>query len=196
MLIDQYLPTYHFSEKHSITIRASKQSVFTAIQELTPAEISPIFKLLFFIRSIPPRLMKREYLGFDSKKPLLKQMQSKGFRIMEGSNSELLIGFLLMYNNARNPIFDEQFNFKEFNQAGTGKVTANFFIEEGEKQIELSTETRIYLCDSKTKMKFTLYWTIVYPGSALIRRIWLKAIKRKAEQSSLNQRFTQEQPNP
>jgi len=45
----------------------------------------------------------------------------------------------------------------------------------------LSTETRIYISDKKSKRRFAMYWMIVYPGSAGIRRIWLKAIKKRAE---------------
>jgi len=26
-----------------------------------------------------------------------------------------------------------------------------------------------------------LYWRVIYPGSALIRRMWLRAIKKRAE---------------
>ncbi|HYW41393.1 MAG TPA: hypothetical protein VE959_00970 [Bryobacteraceae bacterium] len=28
---------------------------------------------------------------------------------------------------------------------------------------------------------FAAYWRMIYPGSALIRRMWLRAIKRRAE---------------
>ncbi len=29
--------------------------------------------------------------------------------------------------------------------------------------------------------RFAIYWRVIYPGSALIRRMWLDAIRRRAE---------------
>jgi len=31
------------------------------------------------------------------------------------------------------------------------------------------------------RQRFQLYWRVIYPGSALIRRMWLRAIKQRAE---------------
>ena len=83
MLIDEYLPDYNFSERHTIDINASKDQVFKAIIDLSPNEISIIFRLLFFIRSIPPKLLGRNYIVFDMNIPLLKQLEEKGFKILE-----------------------------------------------------------------------------------------------------------------
>jgi len=35
--------------------------------------------------------------------------------------------------------------------------------------------------DAATTRRFAAYWRVIYPGSALIRRMWLRAIKRRAE---------------
>ena len=43
------------------------------------------------------------------------------------------------------------------------------------------TETRIFTPDADVKRKFGAYWLIVHPGSAFIRRMWLAAIRRRAE---------------
>jgi hypothetical protein len=44
----------------------------------------------------------------------------------------------------------------------------------------LTTETRIYATDSVSQRKFARYWSVVYPGSALIRRMWLRAIRKRS----------------
>jgi hypothetical protein len=45
----------------------------------------------------------------------------------------------------------------------------------------LTTETRIYATDASSRRAFARYWRVIYPGSSLIRRMWLRAIKKRAE---------------
>jgi hypothetical protein len=46
----------------------------------------------------------------------------------------------------------------------------------------VSSETRVYATDIRTEWRFRLYWWLIHPGSALIRRMWLRAIRKRAEQ--------------
>ena len=32
-------------------------------------------------------------------------------------------------------------------------------------------------------LRFALYWRVIYPGSALIRRMWLRALRLRAERA-------------
>ena len=43
------------------------------------------------------------------------------------------------------------------------------------------TETRVATSDERSERVFARYWRVIYPGSALIRRNWLRAIKARAE---------------
>jgi hypothetical protein len=45
----------------------------------------------------------------------------------------------------------------------------------------LSTETRVSAADPSARRRFRLYWLAIRPFSGLIRRVWLRAIKRRAE---------------
>jgi hypothetical protein len=54
---------------------------------------------------------------------------------------------------------------------------------DGEGRTHCSTETRIHVPDPNTRRKFAFYWRIISMGSAFIRVLWLKAIKKKAERS-------------
>ena len=40
----------------------------------------------------------------------------------------------------------------------------------------ISTETRVFSNGAETRRRFARYWRMIYPGSALIRRMWLRAI--------------------
>jgi hypothetical protein len=45
----------------------------------------------------------------------------------------------------------------------------------------LTTETRIQGTDERARRSFRRYWRLVMPGSAAIRRAWLRAIRKRAE---------------
>jgi hypothetical protein len=40
----------------------------------------------------------------------------------------------------------------------------------------LSTETRVLALDGKSRLAFRIYWLVIGPFSALIRRRWLRAV--------------------
>jgi hypothetical protein len=46
----------------------------------------------------------------------------------------------------------------------------------------LSTETRVRAADRAARIAFRAYWLVVGPFSKLIRRRWLRAVARSAEQ--------------
>lgn len=43
----------------------------------------------------------------------------------------------------------------------------------------VTTQTRVRATDPFAKRKFAAYWRVIYPGSAVIRRVWLRAIKKR-----------------
>jgi hypothetical protein len=49
---------------------------------------------------------------------------------------------------------------------------------------ELCTETRVVATDADSRRRFGRYWRVIRPGSALIRRNWLAAAKRRAERAT------------
>jgi hypothetical protein len=62
------------------------------------------------------------------------------------------------------------------------KIACDFRVrDEGGGWSELTTETRVFASDPRVRRKFALYWRIIYPGSATIRRTWLEAIRQRAE---------------
>src|SRR5438105_15182133 len=65
---------------------------------------------------------------------------------------------------------------------GFALAAINFRVEDATNgEIVLTTETRIYATDASTKRKFAAYWRTIYPASALIRVMWLRAIRHRAE---------------
>src|SRR6267143_1372507 len=74
--------------------------------------------------------------------------------------------------------------FKALRAPGFALAAMNFQIEDsGSGDVLVTTETRVYATDAPTRRKFAAYWRVIYPGSALIRTMWLRAIKQRAEKS-------------
>jgi hypothetical protein len=74
-------------------------------------------------------------------------------------------------------------DFMAYRQGGHVRVAFNMkVVERGDQTCLLSTETRIDGNDAQATRVFARYWRIIFPGSAIIRQVWLKAIRIRAEQ--------------
>ncbi len=55
---------------------------------------------------------------------------------------------------------------------------------EGDGTVRLSTETRCLANGDEARRTFARYWRVIYPGSSIIRRVWLDAIIARAERDA------------
>ena len=78
----------------------------------------------------------------------------------------------------------EAADFAGFAEPGYAKTAFNLHaLRAPEGGTLLTTETRIQATDDHARRSFRRYWRVIHPGSAAIRRAWLRAIRRRAEQS-------------
>jgi hypothetical protein len=75
-------------------------------------------------------------------------------------------------------------DFVAFAEPGFAKAAVNFLATPVDDHTLLSTETRVVGTDPAAGRLFARYWRVIRPGSAAIRRAWLRAIKRRAERSA------------
>ena len=61
------------------------------------------------------------------------------------------------------------------------RIAFGMWADDRGKGARLATETRVHELDSTARLRFRLYWLVVGPFSALIRRRWLAAARRAAE---------------
>ncbi len=188
MLLDDHLPVYHFREVHATVVRAAPEDAFRAITELTPAEI-PLARALLGLRALPSRLVGRGRLrrgGLDPARPFLEQVLRAGFVLLgEEPGRELVVGtvgrFWELSGGVAPPLPDAR-AFAAFDRLGYAKAALNFAVtERPQGGVTVRTETRIAVPDPGARRAFARYWWVIHPGSALIRRVWLRAIKRRAE---------------
>src|SRR5438477_4329762 len=184
-LLDKFVPACQFREVHEIRIRAPAEAVFQAVQAVTAREIR-FFRLLTWLRS--PRLTRtrENILAAPPDRPLLDVALQSGFLLLaEDPPRELVFGTLLC---GRLPRLSrpEPRDFAEFERPGFCKVAMNFRLrDEGGGWVRLTTETRVLALDAFARRRFAAYWRVISPGSAFIRRMWLDAVKRRAEDSRL-----------
>lgn len=184
--LDYFAPTYQFNEVHSIKVAASRDGVFQAIKAVTADEIL-FFRTLTWIRRFG-RPCPESILNAPPRVPILEVATRTGFVLLaEEPNREIVAGTAV----AAPPGWHAGVPFtpgayKAVSGPGFALATMNFLIEDaGPELCEVTTETRVYATDESTRRRFAIYWRTIYPGSALMRRMWLRAIKRRAEARTL-----------
>jgi hypothetical protein len=184
-LLDEFVPACQFREVHEIRIRAPAEAVFGAVKSVTAREIR-FFRLLTWLRS--PRLTRarENILAAPPDRPLLDVALQSGFLLLaEDPPRELVFGTLLCGRLPR-VSRPEPRDFTEFDRPGFCKAAMNFRLrDEGGGWVRLTTETRVLAFDASARRRFAAYWRVISPGSAFIRRMWLDAVKRRAEDARL-----------
>jgi len=179
--LDSFVPACQFRELHSIRVHATPEAIFRAVKSVTAGEIR-FFRLLTWIRS--PRLSRsrESILSPPPEKPILDVALRSGFLLLdEVPGKEIVIGTVLCGHPSR--LADPRpRDFVLLSRPGLCKAAMNFRLEpEGAGSIRLTTETRVLALGAPARRQFAAYWRVIYPGSALIRRMWLEAIRRRAE---------------
>jgi hypothetical protein len=156
-LLDAAVPEWQFRERHSIQVAASAERTFAALRAVTAREIF-LFRTLTFVRRFGRR-GPASILNAPPDEPILDVATRSGFRVVSiDPPREIVLAI-----DVASKIF----------------AAMNFLVD-GER---LSTETRIATKGVKAKAIFGAYWFAIRLGSGFIRRMWLRAIKKRAEQS-------------
>lgn len=186
MLLDEVMPRYDFHEAHSVVIRSKPAEIFAAIKSVTPAEML-IVNALFVLRALPSRVLGRgPGITPVPGRPLLEQALQGGFVMLaEAPGQEIVLGTVGAFWSLRggpSVRLASAREFLDFTAPGYAKAAMNFSVEPLDLGMtRLRTETRILPTDPTSRRRFARYWRVVHAGSALIRRLWLGAIKRRAE---------------
>ncbi len=180
--LDEFAPVYQFNEVHRIHVRAPRDRVYQAINAVTADEIL-FFRTLTWIRRLG-RPGPESVLRPPERLPLLEVATRTTFLMLaEDPSREIVVGTIVVAPagaQAKLPATPEQ--FKALDAPGFAKATMNFRVEDaGSNTCIVTTETRVYAMDAAARRRFAAYWRVIYPGSALIRRMWLRAIKLRAE---------------
>jgi len=176
--LDRLLPEWDVHEVHATTVRAAPEQIHRALFEVTADEVS-LLHLLLTLRGLGG------VRGAGSR-PLAEGARAGGFALLaDEPGREIVLGvigrFWALRERDIQPIRTPA-DFTSFTEPGFARAAVNFLIEPldgGGSRV--TTETRVIATDRRARRAFRAYWTFVHPGSAFIRRMWLRALKRRAE---------------
>lgn len=180
--LDAFTPVWQFREIHTIRIAAPPARVFEAIRQVRADEIF-LFRTLTWIRRagrpLPPGI-----LNAGASESLIDVATHSGFvQLADDPPRELVVGTVVVAPPGLRGTLTPQV-FQSAPPPGFALATMNFVVTaDGPNRSSITTETRVFANSSSARRRFAAYWRLIYPGSALIRRMWLRAIQRRAERS-------------
>jgi len=175
--LDEFVPVWQFSEHHEMRIAAPPARVYDAIKNVRADEIA-LFRTLTWIRR-GGRKLPENILNAGNQRSLLDVATSSGFVYLADTPSEVVVGTAVIApRGTRGKMTPEVFHMKL--RPGFALAAMNFVVRADGAGSLVTTETRVFANSPRAKRNFRIYWRIIYPGSALIRRMWLRAIARRA----------------
>lgn len=179
MRLDEFMPAWQFREKHTIRIDAPPAKVFDAIRNVRASEIS-LFNTLTWIRR-GGRALPESILNAGDSTGLIDVATRSGFvYLADDAPKEVVIGTLVVAPPRAHGALTPE-TFKTVLPPGFAIAAMNFAVApDGPNGSLVSTETRVFASSPGARRAFARYWRMIYPGSALIRRMWLRAVERRA----------------
>jgi len=182
--LDAFLPAYNFHERHEITIRAPPERVRQALDQVSFADLG-VVRTLGAIRSIAMGHVPaaRGAQPASPTLPMVQMIESRrtNFFPLDDTPREFVFGLAGQpWNNVGVRLTPEE--FRNWAPPDNVKIAANFLIEDaGNGRSRVITETRVAATDESARGKMARYWALIYPGSGMIRRSLLNAIRERAE---------------
>jgi hypothetical protein len=180
--LDEFAPTYQFSERHEIPVRANAGQVYSALLTVSADEI-PFYRTMVWIRR-GANEGPESILNPPDGVPLIRVATRTSFvTLVDRPGVEYVMGTVVLApRGVRLAVGSTPESFKALTQQGFAKATIGFTIEQRPNGWSLlRTETRVDATDDSSRETFGRYWRVIAPGSGLVRLMWLRAVKIRAE---------------
>jgi len=178
--LDEFAPAWQFREFHTIAVAAPPARVFEAIEGVRADEISLFRTLIWFRRGGRPLPATIRNAGAHGESLIDVALHTTFVRLARDAPRELVVGTVVgAPPGSRGRPTPEL--FQKPLPSGFALATMNFIVTpDGSGGSVVSTETRVFANSPSARRRFAAYWRIIYPGSAIIRRMWLRAIQRRS----------------
>src|SRR5579884_1026308 len=180
-LLDDVCPDFEFAGVESVEVNAPPAAVFEAIRRVTLAEM-PVARALGTLRYLPGILLGRVRPRADGR-PFVEGL---GVVLAEAPEREVVIGMAGRLHDLvdQRPVpFTSADEYARFADPGYQKFVQSFRVEPlGDDRVRLVAAHRTHALSEESRRKFRPYWRLlVGPGSGVMLRGLLDAIKRRAE---------------
>lgn len=177
--LDRFLAAYQFREYHEVRVRAPVEAVVRAVRQVSLADMPAAVLLLRLraaaggqFRAVPP-----------DPRPILDTMfqPGSGFLALDTDDpGELVYGMVGFVHKPPPPVKTAE-EFAAFTAPDGIRVVFDLrVVPEDDGVVRVSTETRCLANGDEARRTFAGYWRLIYPGSAIIRRVWLDATVDRA----------------
>ena len=177
------MPAPDMADRHALACRAGVAAAWEAGRTLRIRDL-PLMRLLFALRRLPGALFGARAKASPPEQTLLAAFVEGGFRLVaEKPGQEVVyatVGQFWKLAPTLRPVRSLA-ELSAFHDPGFLRAVMSLRIEDGPGGCRIVTETRVQATDDAARRRFRPYWWLVHPGSALIRREWLRAIARRAE---------------
>lgn len=167
MTIEEFLPTYHWMERHTRLIRTTPEQAYAALEGVDFNE-SWVIRTLTFLRGLHSQAFK--------------PLKSRFIPLSLNPPREILLGLIARPWTIQGGIIPcAPEDFRAFEQPNYVKIVWNFTFTPQGNQTVVATETRIQPTDRRALRKFSFYWLFVRPFSGFVRWEMLRLLKQKLE---------------
>jgi hypothetical protein len=178
--LDDLMPQYQFSERHSARIHTRPEQVLQAVRESTFGDMKSLGTLLK-IRGAALRTPSGEASAFSVNRRILDAFSASGY-VSEASEHEIVMSGGANVRAHRVLEVRTLQEWADYREAGAIKMAFDFYVEDaGGGWSTIRAETRVLATDDLTRRGMGRYWRLIVPGSGLLRHQWLDGIKRRAE---------------
>lgn len=171
--LDDFLPAYEFAERHRLAITAPTERIDAAVRSVSLTDI-PVARALWAVR----RLGR----GWgEPARPFVDGGLQSAVVLDEAPGEGIVLGLTGQFWRLRGgdpsgrPRNTDE--FLSYTRPDSCKAVIDFRIGPS----LLSTETRVHVPDPASRRKFARYWRVIRPFSGLIRILFLRAARRRAE---------------
>jgi hypothetical protein len=174
--LDRVLPRYAHREVHATGVHAGPEAVWSALHEVTSAEL-PLARVLTTLRGLGAGRADR---------PVLSGFAARGFTVVVDDPPRALAaaaaGQPWRLRGSGMVRLADLGACARFARPGFVVMAVSFALQpDGDGRTRLVTETRVQPTDAGAARRFRPYWWAVRAGSGLIRRDLLRAVRRRAE---------------
>jgi hypothetical protein len=169
--LDDVLPRFEFSERHSVGIAAPAQRIMESVTTWRNRD-DPLVRAAMTLRETPARLL-------GCARPRLLELAD--FTLLEQqADTALIFGLIGAFWEADYGLRDipSIAAFRAERHDDVCKLVLGFVVQpQAGKRYRLVTETRISCVTARARHRFLPYWLLICPVSGLIRRRMLSAIR-------------------
>lgn len=186
-LLDAYVPAPDAVEWHAVVVHASPAAVRDALWR---ADLGgPVARALLAARVLPAALRghadARARLVALWRRPALTlhELAAGGFARLAQTQDAVVFGLTgRFWTLGGGVVPTDPATWDAGPPAGMAQAAWSFeVVPKAVGHTRLVTETRVRCADAEARRDFRRYWRVVQPGSALLRRLMLRRIRRWAE---------------